>query len=259
MRQWFVILLVLAGLSISVPVTAQDSTLSETDLSAVCRSAVEGMTALTAALPWPQHLMQENAVKTEDDFDINDYFTVLDRLSVEGDRVLDYVYLYDYMGGYPVLYTRPADQEPFATIADYSAAVGDNAPDYRDRIMIDDTPEGYMQMVVLDVMSRQFYLHWHANYNDAQIICDAEMLEIRLDSDDEFGQSIPESVKEQAQQLDLTPTVKLDQEVAHVRVVVFTKWGGFYEVTYTISREFPRDVYDSEGNQAVPYNCGVMF
>jgi hypothetical protein len=265
MRKWPVslILLVLAGLwavaPAITPAVAQDSTPAAADVSAECRSAVEGMAALTADLPWPKHLMQENAVKTEDDFDVNEYFTVLDHLAVEGDRVLDYVYRYDFMGGYPVLYTRPADQAPFATVADYSAAVVDEASDYRDWIRIDDTPEGYMQMVILGVMGRQFYLHWHAAYNDFQIICDSGMLRTLLASDDGFGQPIPKDVQKEARRLDVTPTVELDEDVARVRIVGFTKWGGFFEVTYTISRDFPRDVYDSEEIELVPFNCGVMF
>jgi hypothetical protein len=263
MRKWSVIPigLVLAVLWAVAPAVAQDSTPvpPAADISAVCSSAVKGMAALTADLPWPQHLMQENAVKTEDDFDVNEYFTVLDHLAVEGDRVLDYVYMYDFMGGYPVLYTRPADQEPFATVADYSAAVGDTQLDYRERIIIEDTPEGYMQMVVLNVMARQFYLHWHAGYNDFQIICDDDMLESLLDSDDEFRQAIPTDVQKQARRIDVTPTVELDEDVARVRFVGFTKWGGFFDVTYTISRDFPREVYEFEEEELVPYNCGVMF
>jgi hypothetical protein len=41
--------------------------------------------------------------------------------------------------------------------------------------------------------------------------------------------------------------------------VVFTKWGGFLRVTFTISRDFPRRVFDAEAETLVAYDCGVMF
>jgi hypothetical protein len=31
--------------------------------------------------------------------------------------------------------------------------------------------QGYFEYVVMDIMSNQFYLSWHANYNDLEIVC----------------------------------------------------------------------------------------
>jgi hypothetical protein len=263
MRKWTVSLLLVIVLATIAPATAQEPPdLSVPDLEAICQSAVEGMDALTGDLEWPEHLMEENAVKAEDDFDAAEYFTVLDHLSVEEGYFLDYVYLYDFMGGYPVLYTLPEDEEPFATFADYAEAVdvaGYDFPNYLDRVVIDGTPEGYLQMVVLDVMGSQFYLHWHANYNDLQVVCNDEMLEALLASYNEFGYPIPEDVQDQVRDLDTAPVVELDEDVARVQVVLFTKWGGFYRVTYTMSHEYPREVYTIESELLAAYDCGVMF
>jgi hypothetical protein len=263
MRKWSMIVfaLLLVALWMAVPAAAQDDS-PPPDLSAVCRDAVTGMAALTADLAWPDHLMQDNPVKTADDFDVNAYFTVLDHLAVEDGYFLDYVYQYDFMGGFPVLYTLPDDQPPFETFSAYSAAVsspGHSFPSYLDHIVIDDTPEGYLQMVVLDVMGAQFYLHWHAGYNDFQVICDGDMLDTLLASNDEFGIPIPDDVQQQARLLDVTPTVELDDDAARVEFVGFTKWGGFYRVAFTISRAYPRDVYESGSENLIEYNCGVMF
>jgi hypothetical protein len=125
--------------------------------------------------------------------------------------------------------------------------------------VIDDTPEGYVQMVVLDVMGAQFYLHWHAGYNDFQVICDGDMLDTLLASNDEFGIPISDDVQQQARLLDVTPTVKLDEDVAHVEFTGFTKWGGFYRATLTVSRDSPREVYDGSAENVIEYDCGVMF
>ena len=263
MRMWSTVFvaLFLGALWMASPAIAQDNVPSP-DLSAVCNDAVTGMVALTADLEWPDHLMQEDAVKTADDFDVNTYFTVLDHLAVKDGYFLDYVYQYDFMGGYPVLYTLPDDQPPFQTFADYRASIPSSQrtlPSYLDHIVIDDTPGGYLQMVVLDVMGAQFYLHWHAGYNDFRVICDDDMLATLLGSDTGFGSPIPDDVQQQARLLDVTPSVKLDEDAAHVEFTGFTKWGGFYRVTVAIDRSYPREIYDGSSENMVEYDCGVMF
>ena len=264
MRKWSMIIfaLLLTALWMAAPAAAQDNPLPPPDLSAVCSDAVTGMAALTANLEWPDHLIQDNPVKTADDFDVNAYFTVLDHLAVEDGYFLDYVYQYDFMGGYPVLYSLPDDQPPFETYADYRASIPSSErtlPSYLDHIVIDDTPEGYLQMVVLDVMGAQFYLHWHAGYNDFQVICDGSTLATLLAADNGFGSSIPDDVQQQARLLDVTPTVTLDEDAAHVEFTGFTKWGGFYRATLTLSRDYPREVYDGSAEKVVEYDCGVVF
>lgn len=268
MRKRTMLALVLMMLWTAAPVAAQDggtpnptSEPSEPiDVTEACLSAVEGLDALKEDLEWPDHLMEENAVRTEADFDINDYFTVLDRLSVEEGYKLDYVYQYDGMGGYPVLYTYPADQEPLLTYAGYSEKYSEATPrDYLERIVIEDTPEGYLQAAILDVTGRQFYLFWHANYNDWRIICDSESLEALLTADNGFGSPISEEVQAQAREIDVTPVVELDEDTTQVTVIMFTNWGGFYRTTFTISRDYPREVFTSGGGNVVYYDCGIMF
>jgi hypothetical protein len=62
-----------------------------------------------------------------------------------------------------------------------------------------------------------------------------------------------------ALELDLEPRVELSGDVAVVRVVVFSKWGGFREETYTINQDFPHAILDYETKTLVPYDCGIMF
>ena len=204
--------------------------------------------------------MEENPVKTEADFDVNRYFDVLDHLSVQEGYALDYVYIYDGMGGYPILYAYPDDEAPYQTGADYRAA-NEYAPlDYLAAIVTDDTPESYLQLAVLEVMGNQFYLYWHANYNDAEIICDQDMLEAIIEprvGDSDYD--LNEEAVQKAGLLRVTPVVEFDDEVAHLWLVLFTDWGGFYHVGYTIGREFPREAMEVDSEQLVPYNCDIMF
>ncbi|MCK6567555.1 MAG: hypothetical protein HUU12_15830 [Anaerolineales bacterium] len=58
---------------------------------------------------------------------------------------------------------------------------------------------------------------------------------------------------------DIEPLVKLKDSTAVVEIVTFTKWGGFYRVTYTISRNFPHEILDAQEDNIIPHDCGIMF
>lgn len=257
----------LAALLLAIPAAAQDGEVSNTPvaptatpvpLSETCRETVSGLGALTGDLTTPEHLQQENAVKTGDDFDVSTYFNVLDHLAMQEGYTLDYVYAYEFLGGRPILYARPSGQEPYQTLTDFTSAEGDRQASYLDRVVIDGTPEGYFQFAALDIMGEQFYLVWHANYNDARILCDSSDVTNVLEAET-FGLPIPEDVAAQARELDVEPVVTLGEETAEVQIVVFTKWGGFLCVTFTIGQDFPHQVLDTEAETLVAYDCGVMF
>jgi hypothetical protein len=235
------------------PAVAQEDPVST---SQACRAAVDSLDALTADLGVPEHLQQENPERWPSDFDANTYFTVLDHLALPEGQVLDYLYHYEWGIGAPFLYVRPADTLAYT---EFPAEWGDNPPNYRDSILIEDTPEGYLQFIALTVMGDQFYLFWHANYNDTRIVCDPEALESILTPLNDFDQMLPEDVQQAARELDVTPTVEIGEEAVKVEVTIFTKWGGFLRLTYTISRDEPHTILEAESTPLVEYNCGVMF
>ena len=207
----------------------------------------------------PDHLL-ETGTKRGDEFDANQYFNVLTRVSMREGYVLDYVYQSDDLGGYPLLYARPSDQAGYASPAE----IPNNAelPEFQEYVEVDDTEQGYFEYVVLDIMADQFYLYWHANYNDYEIVCDRdEVNEIvtRVSSGD-FGLAMDPVQQARARALrNIEPTVSLNEDAATVQFMTFTKWGGFYRETYTISREYPHTIVDSKQDHVVPYDCGVAF
>jgi hypothetical protein len=159
--------------------------------------------------------------------------------------------------------------------------------EYLDHIQVDDTAEGFFEFIVLYIMGDQFYLYWHANYNDTRIVCDRAGLEVVIAATEEFGTPLSSEVQREAraldleprvqfeegtlagerlhavvaqeQRLDLEPRVESEEGTVHVRVVTFTKWGGFFEETYTISRDFPHTILHHEADMLVAYDCGVSF
>jgi hypothetical protein len=241
------------------------------------QSAQQTVDAIAGVQPgqMPAHFRPEEPAdipRAEGDWDVNAYFGVLDHLTVEPGYVIDYLYVYDGMGGYPFIYARPADKSPYASREEYlvnvpgggqdSAGDIDYAHEYLNHIKIDDTREGYFEFVALRIMDSQFYQFWHAGYNDTTIVCDKDALEKTLAAaGDAFeGSGVPSSVVRAAGKIDLAPTVEFaDNTTALVRLVTFTKWGGFAEVRYTIDRRFPQTVLDTEATTLVEYDCGVSF
>jgi len=232
------------------------------------QETVNGLVALYAELEFPEHFRQENPAKTGTEFDVQDYFTVLDHLSLEPGQVLDYVYYFDEMGGEPILYVRPAEQPSYETYADYVDAggepfgVGEWRYRYLDQIRVDGTEEGFFQFILLRVMGGQFYLYWHANYNDRMVVCTSGEMEDILDSlsaDDYFGIPITAEQAAAARAIDLAPSVEMGAQSVTVRVVTFTKWGGFRRFSYVLQRSYPHTILDVTYQDLVSYDCGVAF
>ena len=224
-----------------------------------CQQTIDAFTDLTDNLIFPRHLLRRFAFKTWRDFDPNKYFTVLSHVAMKPEYVLDYVYQYDGMGGYPLLYGREKGQFPYFTYARYERSHSDGAPDYLGYLETDGTAHGFFEFAVLDLMGGQFYLFWHAAYNDSMIVCDSSGLEkILAELQPDLNSADIDAAKDDARALELAPVVEFGNEEVTVRVIFFSKWAGFVQSTYTISRYAPNTV-SSQDEILVPYNCGMFF
>ena len=198
--------------------------------------------------------------KQGNEFDVSQYFSVLTHISMQEGYSLDYIYQSDDLGGYPLLYAHPVDQAPFASTAD----IPENTEllDFHEYINVEDTERGYFEYVAMDIMADQFYLFWHANYNDTTIVCNRQQLYdiVAQLNTGEFGNVLDSDERAKARILrNIVPVVRLTENTALVEVVTFTKWGGFYRLTYTISREVPHNIIEIKQENILPYDCGVAF
>lgn len=202
----------------------------------------------------------DTGIKQGDEFDVNDYLDVLTHISMQEGYALDYVYHVDSLGAFPVLYARPVNQPAYVSAGDLPADF--KRTDYHSRLAIENVEQGYFEFVALNIMAGQFYLDWHANYNDAEIVCDADAVnEIIADiNDGSFGIPFDGFQQRQARAMEnVEPLVKLTDDTALVEAIVFTKWGGFFRWTYTINRSLPHAILDVQTENLVPYDCGIMF
>jgi len=196
--------------------------------------------------------------RSGEEFDPNLYFSALDHLNMEEGYILDYVYYYNGMGGRPVLYARPQEQAPYRNYEQYEATSHESDP-FLNHVQADGTPESYFQLVLLSIMGGQFYLDWHANYNDTRVLCDSEALETLLEKVGSVGNEMSAATKARARRINLEPVIEIKSDTVSVQIVTFTKWGGFFGNTYTLSRDFPHTFLNVEAEELVPYDCGIMF
>lgn len=227
-----------------------------TDLG--CHQVTAALNELHGNLSFPPNFSDPNPTKLGGEFDVNRTFDAFPHLKIAQGYTLDYVYHQDRMGGYPVLYARPVDQRPFANESEYQAAP--DRPDYLSFITPQDSPEGYLEYAILAQSANQFYLDWHANYNDWQVVCSGDGIEGVIRSlQDRPGRPMTEAQKQAARAIvDPEPSVAIDDTTATVTMVVFTKWGGFYRRTLTINRS-DHAIVDERDQPLVEYDCGIAF
>jgi len=234
---------------------------------AICKqSTIDALSALHRNLELPDYLIKGSARRPAEEFDANETFSILSHLSMEPGYALDYVYFSESSGGEPILYARPVDQAPYLTYGDFYSATGItiNTPqrdDYLEHVQVDGTAEGFFELALFRLMGDQFYLFWHAGYNDATALCDHTGLEALLSDleESEFGLPISAEQARQARALDLEPVVEFEEDTVTVAFVFFTRWGGFLQQTYTFEQEFPHRLIEGDATELVPYDCGIAF
>ena len=205
------------------------------------------------------------------DFDPNSYFKKLTHITIKEGYVLDYVYFSDELGGLPLVYARKVDDKPFQSYEEFLKSYDEefsgersysgvpHSYDFLDVIQVDKTPESYFEFVTLALLGNQYYLHWHGLYHDTLILCDPSDLEVSIKSLDMFEIKMPEDIISRAKEIDITPTIKIEEKTVTIRLVTFSKWGGFSENLYTLEKDNPQNMVDSKFNRLVEYDCGVAF
>lgn len=254
--------------------TTETPVASSAPLADTCAAAVDGIYDLRRDLGFPKNFQEENAIKQGGEFDPNRYFEVLTHLGMEPGYTLDYAYRYDGMGGGPLLYARKTGDEPFKTAAELQAAFTTPTPEgqsgespasfgwneqYLSHVQVDGTPEGYLEFTTLALTGGQFYLFWHSNYYDDVVMCNPDSMKYVAEALKGFDIELPANVQAAAKKIDYEPTVNLDEDTVTVRLVTFSKWGGFTEETYVIDRQRPAHLLESRTNTLIEYNCGIMF
>jgi len=207
----------------------------------------------------PGNLLSRQPVRTGAEFDPNGYFEILTHLSLETGYILDFAYEYhEGLGGHPCLYARPVNDAPFESISQHQ--VWEENYSVFDYLIADGSPESFFELVVFREIANQFYLYWHASYNDLRIITAKDEIEkvISLLNKGGWEQSDPEQVQA-ALKLNPNPEIELTETSASVIYCTFTKWGGFTLHQEIFSRAHPHMLLCKDVLQTVTYNCGIVY
>ncbi|MCP3950765.1 MAG: hypothetical protein GY697_00875, partial [Desulfobacterales bacterium] len=175
----------------------------------------------------PGNLLRKKPVRTGAEFDPNTYLEILSHLSLKGGYILDFAYAYqEGLGGHPCMYARPADDAPFDSITEQHT--WDQKHNVSDYLIADGTPESFFELVVFREVANQFYLYWHAAYNDLRIITEAEEVEKIVTTLNDMGPVKFEPAEtKSALEINPEPQIELTETSASVIYCTFTQWGGF--------------------------------
>jgi hypothetical protein len=55
------------------------------------------------------------------------------------------------------------------------------------------------------------------------------------------------------------PVVAITGDTAMVKLVVFSKWGGFSRYSFTVNRNYPHTIVNFQSEDLLDYNCGIVF
>lgn len=231
------------------------------------QATVNALNSLLDAQQLPSHFTTDTPQRDGSEFDLNRVFDVLDHLTMQPGWMLDYVYLYDRMGGFPVIYARQQNAPPLKTFADYEqleqsqCQAGDQNPcNYWMYLEIDGTEAGYFQFVAFLLNINQFYLFWHANYNDVCIVASQADLDDIIDMINTTGvEPLSKADHDTAMALDPTARITIEADKVTVRVLTFTQWGGFDEYIYILDKANPTHSISRTINHLLDYDCGIMF
>jgi len=206
--------------------------------------------------------------------DVEDYFDVLDQLRMIQGYSLDWLYHDWGHGGNPVVYARPSNSE---TVKEYDQLRGRGYLQSRPLLHHDGYPEGrfleyvtfragapkeqaFLQLAVLALLGEQFALSWHANYDHIELVCTTSDVQSAAETLGGWGgRPMPAEDQAAALEIDPCPSVQLREETASVRLVVFSPFGGFLELTYTFSGDFPHAIQSVDVTSLVSYHCGITF
>jgi hypothetical protein len=217
----------------------------------------------------PEDFLSEEPVKHKPPncFDANMFFEVFDKVKLREGYTLDYVYAYHGVGGQPILFTREITSPPIISIEELKAKFPNftHESNLITQVEFDKSPSGYFQFDVFNVVVHQFYLFWHAKYNDLCFIFVREQLEDVLRILDEarsanknYRMQNESSRKINESDIRLNPRVKMEGNCsARVTTVTFTAWGGlYYRHGYL---RWPNTIERVERELIAEYDCGIRF
>jgi hypothetical protein len=221
-------------------------------------------------------------------FDIDNYFSLYDRLVF--DSSYNYFINYFYMGdaGYPTYNAIPRQsnlkifkvkEPPFLIIADslpskqewddlhidygkylIESRVNDSTYQIL-RVSVKDSldKKGYFQLLIFHIEKDNFCRFGHSNYGNINLVFSQKDIEVILNMPRYGGIPFSSKQKNEALKIDYNPEVLLKSQFCYVDIVSFSDWHGFYRLHFRITTKRPHEITLMKSELLVEYDIGIMF
>jgi hypothetical protein len=208
----------------------------------------------------PYYLLEYNCEKTEEEFDINSYFSVLPDLSMDDGYILDYVYFFNWEKGYPIIYVRQKNQQPYKNVKEYyeyykylnnnnklentydfvTWIMDQESGVFENKIRINGTKEGFFEYAVLQLTGADFFKTENNNWLDKKIIiCYPDKISEKLDLSSSWW---PPDLIQKARSLEYQPLVEFQKDRVDVSLIYFEVYGRVFKAKFTFKREYPHTI-----------------
>lgn len=108
------------------------------------------------------------------------------------------------------------------------------------RVVPEDSEEGYIQYLFFREMGEQFALKWHESYNEKSVIANAiDIKQILIKYTNNSAFECNQKDLKKISKIDPTPCVKLDKDSCIITWYEIETHRGIFKRTYSISRSFP--------------------
>ncbi len=218
---------------------AAETVAGDPEFAAYCQGIVDAFRALYENLELPDNLAQEKPPphKTGEEFDPNEFFTVLDRLHTEEGWTLDFTYLYAWdMGGETTLVARKTDSPLCQSDPEHPCVT----ESFLKHVLVDGSREGWFQLQVLRLMGQEFYCDWHGcsgmiilpSHEGLVAWMEGQMKHFAPGEDNGFDE-------EAIAALAVDPVVEVHDDWVHVDFVWFARGSGIVRSVTDISTAPP--------------------
>lgn len=224
---------------------------------------------------------EEDAFIDKTTFDIEEYFSLYNKLTIDSLYKIDYYYFYFGDGGRPLLLALEKNEE-LDTILNYFVSYPPRIVNFNDKttrerhvsfdffdyadsvlnpiskIRIEDSELGYFQYLVFYLQGDNFGLFWHSNYSGLVLINSEKALNEFLNIESDFTDFTREQ-KKNIKQINPEPMIIMTDDSCYINIVEFNAWEGFVRTKFSINRIYPHNVKYISRDLLVEHDCGIVF
>jgi len=216
---------------------------------------VDGIVQLHQNIPGINYRSRCIGPRLPDEFDPNQYLSVLPHLSLVSGYVLDFFYYCDEdrMGCCPIVYVRREEDAPFE-LADEVFKHKDVNP-ILNYLITDGSPEGWFELAAFSELVGQFYLFWHSLYKRSRILTSQQDLENLIRDIALYDNSVLD-----AKDVDASVVVRMHESSIDVVYCLYSGRRGITQYLASFHRVAPHIRLCQDKELAlIPYDDGIRF